>query len=157
MPLCNKGPCSQSYGISSSHIWMWELDHKEGWVLKNRCFQTVVLERHLGSKEIQQVNIKGHQPLTIHWKDWCWSSNILATWCKELTHWKRLWCRERLRARGGGGNRGWDGCMASLTQRTWVWVTSGKQWRARKPGVLQSMGSQIVKKDLVTEQQQQQQ
>ena len=48
--------------------------------------------------------------LSVHWEDWCWicNSNTLATWCKELTHWKRLWYWERLRAREGGG-RGWDG------------------------------------------------
>ena len=56
------------------------------------------------------------------WKDWCWSwnSNTLVTWCEELTHWKRPWCWERLRARGEVGNRGWDCWMASLTQWTWV-------------------------------------
>ena len=65
--------------------------------------------------------------LNIHWKDWCWSwtSNTLATWCKEPTHWKRPWCWERLRARGEGDNREWDGWMASPTQWTWVWVTLG--------------------------------
>ena len=52
------------------------------------------------------------------WKDWCWSwsSNTLATWCKEPTHWKRPWCWERLKAGGERGDRGWDGWMASLTQ-----------------------------------------
>ena len=61
------------------------------------------------------------------WKDWCWSwnSNILATWCKELTHLKRPWCWERLKAGGEGDDRGWDGWMASLTQWTWVWANSG--------------------------------
>ena len=55
--------------------------------------------------------------LNIHWKDWywSWSSNTLATWYEELTHWKRPWCWERLKAEGEGGNRGWDGWMASLT------------------------------------------
>ena len=67
--------------------------------------------------------------LKIHWKDWCWSgsSNTLATRCEELTHWKRFWCGERLKA-GEGDNRGWDGCVASpTTQWTWVWesCTSG--------------------------------
>ena len=52
--------------------------------------------------------------LNIHWKDWCWSSNTLTTWCKDLTHWKRPWCWERLRAEGEGSNRGWDGWIASL-------------------------------------------
>ena len=64
--MANKGPSSQSYGFSNSHVWMWEIDHKEGWVLKNWCFQTVVLEETLGSrldcKEIKPVNPKGNQP-----------------------------------------------------------------------------------------------
>ena len=49
--------------------------------------------------------------LNIHWKDGCWSwnSNTLATWCEELTHWKRPWCWERLKAGGEGDDRGWDG------------------------------------------------
>ena len=89
-------------------------------------------------------------------KDWCWSwnSNILATWCKELTHLKRPWCRERLRAGGEGDDRGWDGWMASLTQWTWVWVISGNCWWIGRPGVLQFMGSQKVRHDWATEQQQ---
>ena len=58
--------------------------------------------------------------LKIHRKDWCWSSNTLATWCQELTHWKRPWCWERLRAGGEGDDRGWDGWMAPLTWWTWI-------------------------------------
>ena len=64
--LANKSPYSQSYGFSSSHTWMWGLDHQEGWALKNWCFQTVVLEMTLESpldgKEIKPVNPKGNQP-----------------------------------------------------------------------------------------------
>ena len=76
--------------------------------------------------------------LNIHWNDWCWSwnSNTLATWCEELTHLKRPWCRERLSAGGGGDDRGWDGWMAPPTQWTWVWVTSGSWWWTGRPGVL---------------------
>ena len=87
------------------------------------------------------------------WKDWCWSwnSNTLATRSKKSTHWKRPWCWGRLRARGEGGNRGWDGWMTSLTQWTWVWVGS-RSWRwTGKPGILQSMGSQRVGHDWTTE------
>ena len=78
------------------------------------------------------------------WKDWCWSwsSNTLATWCKELTHWKRPWGWERLKAGEEGDDRGWDGWMASLTWQTWVWVSSRSWWWTGKPGVLQFMGSQ---------------
>ena len=61
----NKGLSSQGYGFSSGHVWMWELDNKEGWALKNWCFWTVVLEKTLESslecKEIQPVNCKGNQ------------------------------------------------------------------------------------------------
>ena len=91
--------------------------------------------------------------LNIHWKDWCWSwnSNTLATWCKELTHWKIPWCWERLKAGGEGDNKGWDGWMASPTQWTWVWVNSRSWWRTGRPGMLQSMGSQRVGHDWVTE------
>ena len=91
--------------------------------------------------------------LNIHWKDWCWSlnSNTLATSCEELTHWKRPWCWEGLGAGGEGDNRGWDGWMASLTQRTWVWVNSWNWWWSGKPGMLQSMGSQRIGHDWTTE------
>ena len=77
-----------------------------------------------------------------HWKDWCWSwnSSTSATWCEEPTHWKRPWCWERLRAGGEGDDRGWGAWMASLTQSTWVWASSGRWWRTRRPFVLQSMG-----------------
>ena len=82
--------------------------------------------------------------LNIHWKDWSWHSNTLATWREELTHLKRPWCWERLKAEGEGGDRGWDGWMASLTQWTWVWVSSGNWWWTGRPGMLQSMGCQRV-------------
>ena len=61
----NKGPSNQSYGFSSSHVWIWELDYKESWLLKNWCFWTVVLEKTLESlldcKQIQPVHSKGDQ------------------------------------------------------------------------------------------------
>jgi len=78
-------------------------------------------------------------------------SNPLATWCKELTHLKRPWCWKRLKAGGEGDDRGWDGWMASLTRWTWVWVSSWSWWWTGKPGVLQSMGSQRIRHDWVTE------
>ena len=85
----------------------------------------------------KQLTTHAHTILSIHCKEWYWSSNTLVTWCKELTHWKRPWCWERLRAGGEGGDRGWDGWTASPTQWTWVWANSGRQWRTGRPGVLQ--------------------
>ena len=87
------------------------------------------------------------------WKEWClsWNSSTLATLCEELTHWKRLWCWEGLRAGGEGDARGWDGWMASLTRWTWVWVSSGSWWWTGRPGVLWFMGLQRVGHDWATE------
>ena len=87
------------------------------------------------------------------WKKWCWSwnSSTLATSCKELTHWKRLWYWEGLGARREGDDRGWDGWMASRTRWTWIWVNSGRWWWTGRPGVLQFMGSQRVGQDWATE------
>ena len=78
-----------------------------------------------------------HQPLP------CFlmlQASTLATWCKELTHWKRPWSWERLEAGGEGDIRGWDGWMASPTRWTWVWASSGSWWWIGRPGVLESMG-----------------
>ena len=82
---------------------------------------------------------------------WSWNSNTLATWCEELTHLKRPWCWERLKAGGEGDDRGWDGWMASLTQLTWVWVNSRSWWGTGRPGMLQSMGLQRVRYNWATE------
>ena len=80
----------------------------------------------LGQQGDQTSQLWRKSILNIRWKDWCWSwsSDTLATWIEELTHWKRPWCWERLRAGGEGGNRGWDGQIASPTQWTWVWANS---------------------------------
>ena len=80
-----------------------------------------------------------------------WNSNTLATWCEEMTHWKRPWCWERLKVGGEGNDRGWDGWMASLTQWTWVWVSCRSWWWTGNPSVLQSIGSQRVRHDWATE------
>ena len=62
------------------------------------------------------------------WRCWSWNSNTLATWCEELTHWKRPWCWERLKVGGEGNDRRWDGWMESPTQWTWVWASCGSWW-----------------------------
>ena len=60
---------------------------------------------------------------TVRWEHWC--SRTRATRFEQLTHWKRPWCWEGLKAGGEGGGRGWDGWMASPTQWTWIWANSG--------------------------------
>ena len=137
----DKDLSSQSYVFSHSHVWMWELDYKESWVLKNWCFWTVMLEKTLVSPldcKIQPVDPKGNQ-------FWIFIGRTDAKaetpmlWppeAKNQLNWKRPWCWERLKAGGEGDNRGWDGWMASLTRWTWVWVSSRSWWWTEKPGVL---------------------
>ena len=140
--FANKGPSIQGYGFSSGHVWMWELDYKDSWALKNWCFWTVVLEKTLESlldcKEIQPVHSKWDQSWVFFGR-----TNVEAEtpilWppdSKKLTHLKRPWCWEKLRAGGEGDSRGWDGWMASLTQWSWVWVNSSSWWWTGRPGVL---------------------
>ena len=135
---------------------MWELNYKESWAPKNGCFWTWCwrkLLRVLWTARRSNKSILRRWVLSLHWKDWCWSwnSSTLATSCEELTHWKRLWCWERLKVGGEGDDRGWDGWMASPTQWTWVWVNS-RSWRwTGRPDMLQSMESQRVGHDWATE------
>ena len=142
---------SQSYGFSSGHVRVWELDYKESWALKNWCFWTVVLEKTLESpldcKEIQPVHPEGDQSWVFIGRTdaEAGTPNSLGTWCEELIHWERPWCWARLKAGGEGDDRGWNGWMASPSQWRWVCVNSGSCWWTGKPGVLQSMGSQRVR------------
>ena len=139
--FANKGLSSQSYGFSSSHRWMWELDYKESWMLKNWCFWTVVLEKTLESlldcKEIQPGN-----------QSWIFigktdpEAEAPKLWLPDVKNWLiwkdpdfgKDWGQEEK------GMTGWDGWMASLTQWTWVWVNSGSWWWTGKPGMLSLWG-----------------
>ena len=135
---------------------MWELDCEESWMPKNWCFWTVVLEKTLESpldcKEIQPVHPKGDQSWVFFGRNDAKAENsrTLATSCEELTHWKRLWSWEGLRAGGEGDDRGWDGWMASLTRWMWVWVNSRSWWWTGRPGMLRFMASQRVGHDWMT-------
>ena len=90
--ITNKDPSSQSYGFSSSHVWMWELDHKESWGLKKWCFWTVVLEKTL--------------ECPLDWGNQSWivigrtDSEAEGVW--TLTHWKRPWCGKDWRQKEKG-------------------------------------------------------
>ena len=137
---------------------MWELDHKEGWVLKNWRYQTVCWSRLLripGHQEIKPVNPKGNFNHKYSLKDWCWSwsSNTLVLCSKEPTYSKRSdagkgWAREE---KGMTENEmvGWHHWLNG-----YEWANSERQLKTGKPGVLQSTGLQRGRHDLATEQQQ---
>ena len=151
----NKCPSSQSYGFSSSHVWMWEMNHKEGWAPKNWCFLIVVLGKTLESpldcKEIKSVNPKGNQ-------SWMFIERIDAEaetpilWPPDVKNWLigkdpdagKDWRREE---KGWQRMRWLDGITdwmdMSLSSRSWWWT--------EKPSVLQSTGSQRVRHDWVSE------
>ena len=153
--FAKKCPSSQSHGFSCSRVWMWELDYKESWGPKNWCIWTVVLEktleRPLDSKKIQLVYPKGNQSwIFIGRTDAEAETPIL--WPPDAKNWL-IWKNPDAGKdwRQEGDDRGWDGWMASPTPWTWVWVSSGSWLWTGKPGMLQSMGSQCVGHDWVTE------
>ena len=126
--FADKGTYTQSYGFSDSHIQMWQLDHQEGWVLKNWCFQTVVLEKTLESplvSKINPVNPRGNQ-----------SWNSLEGLMLKLNHQyfghligrtgslgNRL-MQGKIKGRRQRGRQRWNYWVASSIWWTWVWASS---------------------------------
>ena len=130
--FANKGPYSQSYCFSSSHVRIWELDHKEGWVPKKWFFELWCLEKTLesplDSKEIKPVIPKGNHPWIFTGRidaeaeaPVLWLPDVKSQLTKKDADAGKDWKQEEK-----GGNRGWDGWIASLTQWTWVWANSGR-------------------------------
>ena len=126
---------AECWRIDAFELWCWEKLLRVPWTARSN--QSILKE----------------SVLNIHCKNWCWSgnANTLATCCKELTHLKRPRFWKRLKAGGEKEDRGWDDWMASPTPWTWIWASSSCWWWTGRPGVLQSMGSQIVGHDWVTE------
>ena len=155
--FANKGPSSQGYCFSSSHVWLWELGYKDSQVRKNWCFHAVVLnktlESPLGSKEIQPV----------HPKDQSWVLNgrtdveaeTPILWPPDAKNWLII------KDPDAGKDWKWEekgttedevgGITNSMDLSSWVWVNSKSWWWTGRPGVLQSTGSQRFKHDWAAE------
>ena len=147
--FANKVMSSQGYGFSSSQVWMWELDYKESWVLKNWCVWSVVLgkilENPLDSKEIQPVHPKAGQ-------SWLFiRTTMLKLKLQYFGHlrWRtdsfeKILMLGKIEGRRTRGQERMRWLEASPTQWTWVWVISGSWWWTGRPGI-QSMGLQRVR------------
>ena len=161
-----EGPYSQSYGFSSSQVWIWELDYNEGWAPKNWCFWMWCWRRLLRvpwtAKRSNQSILKEINPeyslegLMLKLK-----LNTLDTWCKEPSHWKRPWCWEKLRA----GEKGWqwvrwlDGIIDSMDMglsKPRDIVKDREAWHAAVHGAAESP-TQVTAQPQQQQQQQQQQ
>ena len=152
--FAHKGPYSQGYGFSSSHLWMWELDRKEGWMLKNWCFWTVMLEKTLESpldcKEIQPVHPKGNQSWIFIGRTDAkaetpilWLPDAKSRLVRKDPDTGRDWAQEEngeIEDEMVGWHQGFKGHESDMV-------------KDRKPGMLLSLGSQRVRHDWATEHQ----
>ena len=146
--FANKGPSSQGYGFSSSHVWMWELDYEESWAQKNWCFWTVVLEKTLESpldcKAIQPVHPKGDQSWVFIGRTDVEAETPML-WPPNAKSWL-IWKDPNAGKDWGQEEKGTT--EDDMLGWTWVWVDSGSWWWTGRPGVLRFMGSQRVGHEL---------
>ena len=122
--------CHPAFNVPPSSPSRWLLNQKR------RCLRVPWTARRSKLSILKEISPE----YSLEGLIWSWNSNTLATWWEELTHWKRPWCWERLKAGGKGDDRWWDGWMAWPTGWMWVWASSRSWWWTGKPGVLQSMG-----------------
>ena len=147
--FANKGPSSQSYDFSGSHVWMWELkkaEHQRIDAFETWCWRRLLRVPWIARRSYQSIlteispeySLEGLMPkLKLQHFGHLMQSQLIG---------KKPDAR-RLKAGGEDRGRGWDGWMASLTRWTWVWVNSGSWWWPGRPGVLRFMGSQRVGHD----------
>ena len=151
--FANKGRSSQGCGFSSSHVWMWELDYKESWVLMNWCFWIVVMEKTLESpldcKEVLPVHPNGNQSwIFIRRADAEAETPIFGHLMGRTDSFEKTLMLGKIEGRR---RRGWDGWMASLTHWTWSWVNSYSWWWTGRPSMLHSMELQRIGPEWATE------
>ena len=143
----------EGYGFSSSHVCVWELEHQEGWAPDNPRFRIVVLEKSpLDCKETNQSILKEINP------EYLLEGLMMKLKFQYFDHLRqradsleKTLMLGKTEAGGERDDKGWDGWMASPTQRTWVWVGSKSWWWTGRPGVLGFMELQRVRRNWVNE------
>ena len=115
---------AEHWRIDAFELWCWRRLLRVPWTV--RISSKSILKEISPEYSLEELMLK-------------LNSNHLATWCEDLTLWKRPWCWERLKVGGEGDDRGWDGWMASPTWWMWVWAGSQSWWWSRMLDVLQSM------------------
>ena len=141
-----KGTYSQSYGFSSSHVWMWELDHKEGWMM-NYAFKLWYWRRLL---RVPWTAKRSNQPILKEINPECSLEGLMLNLklpyfghlMRSADSLEKTLMVGKIEGTCEGDDRGWDGWMASLTWWIWVWMNSGRWWWTGRPGVLWFIGSQ---------------
>ena len=124
---------SQSYGFSSSHVWMWELDYKESWVPRNQCFWTVVLEKTLESPlDCKEINLSILKEISPEYSlEGLWlilKLQYFGNLLRRTDSLEKTLMLGKIEGRGEGDDRRWDGWMASPTRWTGIWISSRRWW-----------------------------
>ena len=136
--FANKGPSSQSYGFSSSHVWMWELDYKENWVLKNWCFWTVVLEKTL--ERIPWTARRSNQSILVISPEYSLEGLMLKLQyfghlMQRMDSLEKTLMLGKIEGRRRSGQQRMS-CLDGITHSVdMVWASSGSSWRTGKPSV----------------------
>ena len=151
----DKDPYSQSYGFSSTHVQMWELDHNEGWAQRIDAFElwcwSKLLRVPWTARSSNQSIVKEINPeYSLEGLIWKLKRQFFSHLMQRAKSLVKTPMLGKIEGRRRRGNRGWGVLIAPLIQWTWVWASSGRWWRTGKPSVLQSMGSQSQTRQRLT-------
>ena len=146
--FASKGPSSQSYGFSSSHVWMWTIKKAEGWridVFELRCWRRVLRVPWTARRSNQSILTEINPEYSL--EELVLKLQCLGHRIQRADLLEKTLMLGKLKAGEEGDDRGWHVCMASLTQWTWVWINSESWWWTGRPGMLKSTVLQRVRHD----------
>ena len=139
---------SQSYGFSSSHVWMWEVDYKESWVLKNYAFELWFWRRLLrvpwiARRSNQSILKEVSSEYSLEGLMLKLKPQYFGHLMRRTDSFEKIMMLGKIEGREEGDDRGWDGWKATVTLWTWVWVSSRAWWWTGRPRVLHPWGGKV--------------